>query len=327
MDPALPTAVAFKDRKVGLVVFGSLTAFLGLLAALFVPLMILASHLPAQPNAPARPNMSPIAAIYAVLAIVLIWLGIGSIMARRWARALLAVWSWSWLVMGLIAIAVLAAMAPQLAQTIRAAQPAGQPPLPESAQTMMMLIPAVMMSLLFVVLPLIWGLFYSGRNVKATCEARDPVPRWTDRCPLPVLAISLWLAFGALCMLIMPAFHSIAPFFGILLSGAAGTIFYLCLAAIWAYSAWAIYRLEWRGWWVVFVAMVLFSVSGIVTYSRHDIAELYARMGYATAQVEQMRAVGLFGHSTMAWGSWIFTVPILGYLLYIRRFFRRANGS
>ncbi|MFL5238693.1 MAG: hypothetical protein ACJ8EL_14020 [Rhizomicrobium sp.] len=328
MDSASPASLGFKDRKGGLIFFGLATAFLGLLSGLLVPLMIFAARFaPPQPNTPTPPNLASIAALYGVLAVVLIWLGIGSMMARRWARALLAVWSWSWFAMGLIAIVVLALMAPQLAQSIRAAQPAGQPQLSGSAQTMLMLIPAFMMSVLFVILPLIWGLFYGSRNVKATCEARDPVARWTDRCPLPVLAVSLWLGFGALCMLMMPAFHSVAPFFGMLLSGAAGTLYYLGLAAIWAYSAWAIYRLEWRGWWVIFVAMVLFGVSNVTTYSRHDIREVYALMGYAPAQAEQMRALGSFGQSTMTWSTCIFALPFLVYLFYVRKFFSRAAAE
>jgi len=45
---------------------------------------------------------APIAIIsilfYALLAVLFVWLGIGSIMARRWARALVLVSSWFWLV-------------------------------------------------------------------------------------------------------------------------------------------------------------------------------------------------------------------------------------
>ncbi len=307
--------------------FGLGTACLGGLCGLcglFAPLMIFAARMaPPAANSPAPPNMLPIAALYGVLAVILIWLGIGSIMARRWARALLAIWSWSWLAMGLMSLVAMVLMASHLAEVIRAAQPPGQPQLSGGAQTAIMLVPIFLMGFLFVVLPLIWGLFYSGRNVKATCEARDPVVRWTDRCPLPVLAVSLWLGLGTASMLVMPVFHSVAPLFGMLLSGAAGTVFYLALAAIWGYAAWAVYRLEWRGWWMVFVAFILFGVSNVITYSVHDISEVYALMGYAPAQVEQMGALGFSGRTPMAWWSAAFILPLLGYLWYIRRFFRR----
>src|SRR5260370_37341773 len=89
------------------------------------------------------------------------------------------------------------------------------------------------------------------KDVKRTCELHDPKPRWTDRCPLPVLGLSLWLFFGALAMLIVPfAFRLVFPLFGILLVGWLGVIVSIVFAAVWLYAAWALYRLDRRGWWV-----------------------------------------------------------------------------
>jgi hypothetical protein len=56
----------------------------------------------------------------------------------------------------------------------------------------------------FVLLPAIWTYFYRSPHVKATCEARDPVARWTDACPLPVLGFCLWLLFSVPMLLVMP---------------------------------------------------------------------------------------------------------------------------
>ncbi len=262
----------------------------------------------------------PVAVLYGTLAILLVWLGIGSMMTRRWARALLAIWSWSCLIGGIISLAAMAVMAPRFGAMVVAAQPPGQPPLPDSARTAIMLVPILTIGFLLVLLPLIWGLFYSGKNVKATCEARDPKPRWTDRCPLPVLAVSLWLAFSMLSMLLMPMFHSAAPVFGVILSGTAGSIFYLFLAAVWGYSAWALYHLDRRGWCVIFIALVLLCVSHVITYSQHDLGEVYAKMGYPPAQIDQMRKLGFTGGTTLVWISLLSVVPLLGYLLYIRKF-------
>jgi hypothetical protein len=329
MDSAILPATQFKDRKVGLVIFGVMTVLAGCCWALFVPLMIFGAQMAARsPHPPpSAPNIMPIAALHGALAVIFVWLGVGSIMTRRWARALLVICSWSWLITGTIAVAAMALMAPQLAASIQAAQPAGHSQLSGGARTAMILVPVVMVTVLMVIIPLLWALFYSGRNVKATCEARDPVVRWTDRCPLPVLAMSVWLAFGAFSMLVMPAFHSAAPFFGLLLSRAVGTVFYLCLAAIWAYSAWRIYHLDTRGWWIIAIAMVLFALSNVITYSRHDIGEVYALMGYPPAQIAEIRRIGFMGGHTMAWSSLLFTVPFLGYLCYMRKFFKHGRGD
>lgn len=318
--------VYFKDRKVGLVIFGVMTVIAGCGLALLVPLMIVGTQMAAKsPNPPpTAPNLLPVAAIYGVLAIVLIWLGIGSIKARRWARALLAIWSWSWLVIGVVALFGMAWLFPTIQISMQAAQPAGQPPLPPGVQSAILAVTLAMIAVLFVILPLIWALFYSSKNARATCEFRDPITRWTDRCPLPVLAISLWAAFSALSMCIMPAMHSVAPFFGLLLSGVAGAVFYLCLAAIWAYAGWRLYHLDLRGWWIVVVALVLFAISSAITYSRHDLGEVYARMGYGVQETAQIQ--GLIGSHFPVWSSLIFVVPLLGYFFYIRRFFIRATG-
>jgi len=316
----------FKDRKVGLVIFGVLTVLGGCFCALSVLITLAAPTLAARSgNPPPVPNSTlPIAIMYGILAVASIWLGIGSIMARRWARALLAVWSWSWLVFGLSALVMMAFMAPRFAEAMSAARPPGQPELSETARSVAMVVIFFMMGTFFVLLPLVWALFYSGKNVKATCEARDPVASWTDRCPLPVLAASLWIAFGALAMLLMPAYRSVAPFFGVLLSGAAGTAFYILIAFVWAYCAWAIYRVNRRGWWVYVVTLVLVCVSGVITYSRHGLNEVYSKMGYSAQQIAAIQKLVLSG-GVMVWSPLLFTLPVLAYLLYIRKFFPEAS--
>ena len=276
------------------------------------------------PNPPPTPPPAPLISVvmYGALAVAFVWLGIGSIMARRWARALLAVLSWTFVVCGVCALVMLAFMAPRLKETIAAVHPPNQPPLPDSAQTAFVAGMFIFIVLTAIVGPLIWALFYSGRNVRATCEALDPVPRWTDRCPLPVLALSVWLLFGAVSIVGMAALYPVAPFFGLLISGNVARIYNICLAVIWAYAAAALYRLDRRGWWIIFVAMMASIVSTLITFARHDLAEMYALMGYSA---EQMALVQKFPFSSrmMSWSMLFWTVPLVAFLLYIRKFFTR----
>ena len=206
---------------------------------------------------------------------------------------------------------------------MQAAQPAGQPELPEAAKVMMMVIPLVFMGVIFLVLPAVWVFFYRSPHVKATCEARDPVPRWTDGCPLPVLAVSLWLAMGVPMMLMMPlAYNSVLPFFGEFLTGMPGALGFLVLAGVWAWCARALYRLDVRGWWVMAVSFCAFTVSHVLTYSRHDVMELYALMGYPEQQMEQIKKFNFITSGWMVWGSLLTMLPIFGYLIYVKKFFR-----
>jgi hypothetical protein len=322
-----PTLIAsYKDRKTGLIVFGVLTIGMGVIIGMFVPLMIFSAAMSAkEPGLEhATKAFIPAAGIYGLLAIVLISLGIGSTMARRWARALLLIFSWSWLVMGVIAIANMAFIVPRVFSSTAFQRP-GQAPVSSSTQSLILGIVLTFYSVILVVLPVIWLCFYQSKNVKATCEARDPVSRWTDRCPLPVLFVSVWSTVGSLVMLTLPfACGGIFPFFGTFLSGNAGTMAYILLAVVWIYAAWSVFKLELRGWWLIVIAICLFSISNVLTYSYHDIREMYQLMGYPEKQIAIIEQLGLFNRKTMIWWCLIWTVPFFAYLFFIRRYFRRA---
>lgn len=313
---------AFKNRSTGLTVFGILTIMLGCAASLMVLLMLAATAMNAKnPNVPPTPVSSVVfvASMYAVLAVVLVWLGIGSMMARRWARALLLIYSWSWLVMGIIVAITMGFFLPHTFANLPA-QP-GQPALPPEAVTIMTIVMMVFSSIFFVLLPAIWVFFYRSPHVKATCEMRDPVQRWTDACPLPVLALCLWLSFGVPCMLLMPVlYHGVVPFFGVLLTGVPGSLYYMAAAALWAYCAWRLYKLDVRGWWLILIAMLLYTVSSVMTFARHDVVEMYHAMGYTQAQIDQVQKAGVFTGNSMIWMMLIFMVPFLGYILFVKKF-------
>jgi len=326
METVIPPPVAFKDRKAGLIVFGVLTLLAGCLSASFVPLTILAQSMTATHGGELNYYTTiPAVVLYGSAAIALIWLGIGSILTRRWARALLLIASWSALFIGSISAGMMAFMVRRFPELMRAAKQPGQPELPPGMDTVVIVIIVATCLFLYVFIPLIWVLFYGSRHVKATCEVRDPVIRWTDRCPLPVLAVSLWLVLGILMMLTVPvAYHGVFPFLGMFLTGVPGSLLNLVMAALWAYCAWAFYKLDWRGWWILIVALIVFAVSGTITYSRHDIIELYRLIGYPEKQIELIQKVSFVTRDLIVWGTLVSFVPVFGYLLYVRRFFPRG---
>ena len=181
----------------------------------------------------------------------------------------------------------------------------------------------IVYAVIFILLPAIWIWFYQGKNVRVTCEARDPRLRWTDRSPLPVVALSLWLAFGSLAMLALPFAHrGMFPFFGTFLAGIPGTTIYLVMAVIWAYATWTLFRLQLRGWWLVLVFSCIGSISCVLTYLHPDPEEMYQLMGIPQQHTAMVQQLGLFNRHMMAWSSIAFTLPFLGYLLFIRRYFR-----
>jgi len=322
--PVETSAPPYKDRSTGLLVFGVLTILLGCLAGLFVLVALLG-----QATAAARPagtaNFSailPAIAVYGILAVALIWLGIGSIQFRRWARALLLIFSWSWLGVGIITLMAMAFILPKIMAKLSASgTPDQNHALPPGAIGAVMVVMFLFFGIFFIVLPTIWTFFYYSRHVKATCEARDPVPRWTDACPLPVLGFCLWLLFSVPMMMLMPlACHGVMPFFGMFLTGVPGTLFCLAIAALWGYAAWLLYHLKPLGWWLILIAMIVFMASSLLTFARHDLLEMYQLMGYPPAQIEQIQKSGLLPGNCMNWLVAFSMLPFLGYLLFIKKY-------
>jgi hypothetical protein len=327
MEPTLPP-VPYKDRSAGLIVFGILTILLGCLAGLFVPLMLFGQAASAKvTGTPATFSaILPAISIYGVLAVALVWLGIGSTMARRWARALLLIFSWSWLIMGLLVLVFMAFVIPKVLANLPSSGTTGHPAMPAAAMVGMMVGMFLVFGVLFIILPALWTFFYNSRHVKATCETRDHVTRWTDACPLPVLGFCLWLAFSVPMMLIMPiAGHGVMPFFGIFLTGVPGTMLCLAIAALWSYAAWLLYKLDQRGWWLVLITLCVFMASALLTFARHDMLEMYHLMGYPEAQIEQIQKSGLLIGNRMTWLMAFSVLPFLGYLLFIKKFLRRKS--
>ncbi len=325
--PAKP----FKDRYVGLVIFGILTMLLGGLISLFIPMMLFGlaaaktTH-ETMPLATLLPGMS----LYGVLAVALVWLGIGSIMARRWARALLLIFSWCWLVVGVLTTVAMAVILPKILSEqfagagLKDAQ--GHPvAVPVGAVVTGML---MFFGVVFVLLPAVWTLFYQSRHVKATCERRNPVVCWTDTCPLPVLGFSLWLACSVPMLILMPLIgHGVFPFFGCFLQGIPGSLLWLLVAGLWAYAAWLLYHLDERGWWLILIGFIGFSVSSIVTYGRHDLMEVYQLMGYPQTQIDQMQKLGFLTGHNMQWLMGLCLLPMVLYLLGIKRFMRSGRET
>ena len=322
-DPASAPA-DFKDRRTGLIVFGILTVFLGALCALLVPLMVFGQSLARSAGGPgaagAPPSLLPAIVTYGGLAVVLIWLGISSMLARRWARALILIFGWCCLTLGVVSMAAMILVLPSL---LRLSPSPGRPALPAGAETAIMVGALLFLGFFLVLIPGVWVWFFGSRHVKATCEARNPQPSWTDACPLPVLAVSLWLGLSVPGMLIsLLSYRAVLPVFGVVLTGPAAILGTAGMVLVWALAARWMYRVDVRGWWLVVGVFLLFGISNFITYSRLDMAAIVGQMGLPESQVDSMKQIPWLSGGALRWITSGFMVPILAYLIAIRRYFR-----
>ena len=307
-------------------IFGIGEILMGGLCLLMAPLALVGQVMAAKVTGES-PNFrmaAPSVLFYLGLGVVFIWLGIGSLKARRWARALSLVLAWSWLLMGLASVLMMVWIFPEI---LRTGGGGGQAQIPPAAQVVAMTFAFGFLGIFFVLIPGAMAFFYRSPHVKATVEAMDPVPRWTDACPLPVLAVVLWCMFSAVTMLSMPiGYNGAIPLFGKVITGLPGMLIYALFAAVLGYVAWGLYRLRSQAWWVLFIAMLLLAISNAITFAKVDLVAIYAQMGFPQQQVEQIEKMNLFGKTQMIIWTTAFMIPILGYLLFIRKYLRRTSA-
>jgi hypothetical protein len=317
----------FKDRKTGLIVFGILQIIFGGFCALQIPFMIFgmiaSAFVESSAFATMRPTMMiPAILLYVVLAVWFIWMGIGSIKARRWARALVLVTSWIWLVGGIGGLTFLLLFMPDMFDKM-----GENKQMPAGAVHVVKYVTTVFMTVFYLIIPAALVLFYGSKNVKATCEFRDPQLRWTDKCPLPVLALSLLFGFWAASMLFMGFYGWAIPFFGFVLSGIRGAAVGFAVMLLSGCIAWGMYRLNIKAWWGAVLLIVGWAVSGGITFSRVSMMDYYEKMNFPEQQLEIIKQYSIPQGYAMALFCGLWLVGFLGYLLYTRRYFVHTAGQ
>ncbi|MCX6956772.1 MAG: hypothetical protein NTV51_31990, partial [Verrucomicrobia bacterium] len=273
----------------------------GACCALMIPLTVLGQMMAAKQagNELSYALALPTLGIFFTLAIGLIWLGTGSIGAKRWARALLLCLGWIGLVVGLFSFVSVILTLGSMDQIL---QQQGRQ-LPPETIVFAKIFAALTVTVIYVVIPGTLVVFYRREDVRLTCETRNPAPSWTDRCPLPVLAMCLMQVFGAVCLLAMPRFGGTFPLAGFIVTGWTARLIWLGFAAVSLYAAWGFYHLRRRAWQIYLVLVVLSGASSILTSIRVDLMNYYRQIGMSQAQLAQLADSPLMQGSAFIWIS------------------------
>jgi hypothetical protein len=316
-------APPYKDRTAGLIIVGILEICLGLFFLLSIGFLVIAVFaVGASTTAPQTLNarsMIGAGLFYLLLAVFFGTMGVGTLMGRRWARTLMLVFSWIWLVVGIFSTVMMIFILPKMLQGM---QPVGGTAPDTGVTAFMSGCMVLMLGLIYIALPGALVLFYRSPHVKATVEAKAPNIPWTDRTPAPVLALSLMLGYGAAASLLGLVYGAI-PFFGRILTGASAVLGYLVLSALCAVLAVEVYRRRPAGWWGAVGLWAFGFVSALFFFGLGgpDIRELYEAMGMATPEMEAMgiydiwRQPAVLVMMIVAWLGWF------GFLIWLKRFF------
>jgi hypothetical protein len=325
--PHVPT---YRDRGTGLTIFGVIQIILGLLAALMVPLMALLSHLAPGPAMPPSQLISGVAT-YAFIAAALLALGIGSVRMKRWARALTLVTSWYWLIMGVFATVLLTVVLPvsmrsALAQAQQNSAGTSSPEITTGVMAVVVTVMIIFFAVFLVLVPIGFVIFYSREDVAETFRHRDPVERWTDRAPLPVLGASVAFFIGSLYDLFVGLTTPMFPFFGYYLTGipAAGCL--VALSALDLYLAIAVFRLRSSGWWIAVVAAPVRMLAVALSYSNAGLLQAYSKMGWSDEQMNMLSSSPIFRSRAILWWAVVLMLAFFCYLLWLKRYFKRPGA-
>lgn len=320
--------LAYSDRSTGLVIFGVFQIILGLMAAVMVPLIGLSAFLSrAAPGGGMRAGqIVSSAGVYLFAAGVLVALGVGSVQAKRWARALTLVISWYWMIVGFLVTVLLTAVLPVMMRgVLRAQQNASAAPSGNISTGVMAVVLTVMIvacAFFAVVVPLVFVVFYSRKNVEETCRYRNPGESWTDRTPLPVLGASVILGIGALYLLLVGVTTPMFPFFGRYLTGLGGAAGLFLVAALDTYLSVALFRLKAAAWWIAVFSTAARLLSMILTFGRADMLQAYSKIGMSGEQLRMMQANPIFHSHVILWWGLVSLFVFFGYLLWLKRYFR-----
>ncbi len=301
-----------KDCSAGLAVFGTLEILSGIFCfALAMLLLIVVSTSGLHGMKPIHYQISMGFLLY--LTGWFIVMGLGSIKARRWARALLMVGAWGSIFFGTLALALVLYILPEVYGLFSDSNLVS----PRVALNILNFSVAGLIFLL-VVLPLASVVFYGLNGVKATCERRNPAPCWTDRCPLPLLAMSFISALGSLSIVIGATTHYVVLFFGYVVSGIPGALVVAAISMASGYVGWGAYTRRMHAWWGAYALVLLTSSSMMLTFAELDMIDLYMQMGYTLEQVGALEELRPINSTLLTFLSGVWGIMACAFLVWVR---------
>jgi hypothetical protein len=305
-----------RDRSVGLVVFGTLDILMGIFCFTLAMLLLVVV------SAAGLHGMKPVH--YWITMLLLFYLtgwfivmGLGSIKARRWARALLLVGAWVTVFFGTLAMALVLYTLPEMFNLMAEASF-----IPPGAALGILYFTTVVLILLQLVFPLVAIAFYGSKSVQYTCERLNPNLSWTDRCPLPLLAMSFISILGSLSIVTASSTNYTVYLFGHVISGMPGMLVVLFISVACGYVGWGAFMRKMHAWWSAYAVVLLTSASMMLTFSEMDMSELYAHMGYSIGQASQLSKTSLINPLTLTFVSCAWGVMACIYLVWVRDCFR-----
>lgn len=301
-----------KDHSAGLVVFGALFVLLGVVAFVIAMALMVATSSAGLGGA----KVSQYRIVMGVLFGLSVWcilIGLGSAKAKRWARSMILAGSWVSVFFGALFLAVVLYLLPDVFDL---AIDAGW--LSTGFAMRLLYGTFFLAAALLLVVPVAAIVFYGLRGVQNTCERKNPAPCWTDRLPLPLLAMGLVSLCGFLYLLFGASSNYVVFLFGHVVTGWKGFSVLLGVSAAYGYVGWGGFARKIHAWWLAYVVTLLVAASMMHTFSDLDMGSLYAAMGYDAEQVAQLEQIEFLNPATLTFATCLWSVLACILLAWVR---------
>ena len=311
----------YKDMKTWLILAGGLQILIGIFF-FFAGIMSVFGVLIQSVSQSASSSLETALAamiFYLLLAVCVISLGIGTIMCRKWARALGAA-GWGialvWGIIGMVYFFLIMSEYPKMIPQ----QPGGGGPQVQNIIAVVMVVTGIFIAIFSIGIPTLFFFFFINKHVRLTCENLDRKTRWTDAVPLPVLPIILILGSFLFSICMMPFYSFTVPFFGTFLQGWKGAGILVVCVALAIFLAKTLYKLKTYSWYMTLVSGIIVTSSFLTTFIKADFGDLYRQMGYPEEQIELMQKMNL--HPSLITSIILTFICFITYMFWIRKYFQ-----
>jgi hypothetical protein len=281
-DAPVPGAVEFGDRSGRIKGMGIFQIVIGSFFALFTLLFVLKNVFLYSSTASAIPiplgTRIGVAFSWLMLSVSFLWIGIGTVRLRRWVPKVILAINWPILIMFGLTIMTAIWYAPIIMRAYIASAPAGQAALYGKSADVMTIV-AVILSIVYVLIPLLHVLLFRGREVQMTCDRHNPSPCWTDALPTSVVCLFLSLSalsFGS----VGQGLSGTSIRLGLVLTGVPAHLSGVLAAVAGAFIARYVVSRSLAAWWSAVIFLAIMFGGSVSTFFLMDLGEFYRMSGF-----------------------------------------------
>lgn len=272
--------------------------------------------------------------VYGGSGVLMIVVAFGCFLFRRWARPFVLTIGWGWTYMGVVmVVSILMMMGPMkefmaksMAAELASAPGAGAPSA-DSMEGFFAIFMVIYLIFLLVFAVLVPGLLLWlnwGSDIRRTLESRDLRPRWTDRQAAPVIGLTITSMIMAIFSLPSLLLMNQAWMSQFLPGGIFWNLLFL-VPLVWGYVAWGSYRGQFAAWALALLMILAGATMGITSMQHVNWTEVYQQMGMPEKEVARIAPLveQMLSQKRMAILMGVSMIPLLGYLIWVLRYFRK----